>query len=243
MDQPERIGILRSFKALPNFPIADRRPLTTQVHGVDLHDDYGWLRAPNWQEAMRGPKKIPVDIAAYLNAENAYYDAAIADTTDLQAQLVKEMRASIKEDDSSVALKNGPFAYITRFDSGAEYPLFIRTPRAGGEDHVVLNVNTQAAVHDYFDLGQTAISPDQKVLAWAADVNGSEFYRLSFRNIETGTDLEYHIADVGSVAWADGQTLFYVRADANHKYNKVFRHTLGSHPADDELVFREDDPR
>ncbi|AGI67479.1 protease II [Octadecabacter antarcticus 307] len=233
----------RSFKALPDFPVADCRPLTTQVHGVDLHDDYGWLRAPNWQEAMREPDKLPVDIAAYLNAENAYYDAAMADTTDLQDQLVKEMRGRIKEDDSSVAHKNGPFAYSTRFDGGAEYPLFIRTPRAGGEDHVVLNVNTQAAAHDYFDLGQTATSPDQKVLAWAADVNGSEFYRLSFRNIENGTDLDYHISDVGSVAWADGQTLFYVRANANHKYNKVFRHTLGSDPADDVLVFSEDDPR
>jgi oligopeptidase B len=233
----------RSFKALPDFPVADLRPLTTQVHGVDLHDDYGWLRAPNWQEAMREPDKLPVDIAAYLNAENAYYETAMADTIDLQDQLVKEMRGRIKEEDSSVAHKNGPYAYSTRFDDGAEYPIFIRTPRAGGKDQVVLNVNTQAAIHDYFDLGQTAISPDHKVLAWAADVNGSEFYRLSFRAIENGTDLDYHISDVGSVAWADGQTLFYVRADTNHKYNKVFRHTLGSDPADDVLVFSEDDAR
>lgn len=232
-----------SFKALPDFPVADRRPLTTQVHCVDLHDDYGWLRAPNWQEAMREPDKLPVDIAEYLNAENAYYDFAMADTVDFQDQLVKEMRARIKEDDRSVAHKNGPYAYCTRFDDGAEHPLFIRTWRDGGDEHIVLNVNTQAAAHKYFDLGQTAISPDQKVLAWAADVNGSEFYRLSFRNIENGTDLDYHIADVGSVAWADEQTLFYVRANANHKYNKVFRHTLGSNPTNDVLVFSEDDLR
>ena len=233
----------RSFKALPDFPIADLRPFSMKIHGVNLNDNYNWLRAPNWQEAMREPSKLPLDIAMYLNAENDYYNEAMADTIDLQDQLVREMRGRIKEDDSSVAHRNGIYAYSTRFDVGAEYPLFIRKPSDGGKEQVYLNVNTQAKAYKYFDLGQTAISPDQKVLAWAADVNGSEFYRLSFRSIENGTDLDYHIEDVGSIAWADEQTLFYVRANTNHKYNKVFCHKVGSDPSDDVLVFYEDDSR
>ena len=76
--------------------------------GVTLTDDYAWLRAGNWQEAMRAPDKLPDDIKTYLEAENAYYDTAMADTADLQATLVAEMRGRIKEDDTSVPRKNGP---------------------------------------------------------------------------------------------------------------------------------------
>ncbi len=231
------------FKALPNAPIADCRPTVTTVHGVDLHDDYGWLRADNWQEAMRAPDKLPGDIADYLRAENAYYDAAMADTVALQDTLVAEMRGRIKEDDSSVPRQDGPYAYAVRYNDGAEYPLFIRTPRDGGGEEVILDVNAQAAAQDYFQLGMTQVSPDHRTLAWAADVNGSEFFRLTFRDTDSGTDRDYHIEDVGSVAWADGQTLFYVRVDARHHPNKVFRHTLGTDPTTDVLVYTESDPR
>ncbi|MGR3592164.1 MAG: S9 family peptidase [Limimaricola soesokkakensis] len=233
----------RSFKALPGAPVAERRPSIAHVHGVDLHDDYAWLRASNWQEAMREPQKLPTDIASYLEAENAYYEAAMADTVDLQARLVEEMRGRIKEDDSSVPRDHGPFAYAMRFAEGAEYPLFTRTPRDGGAEQVVLDVNVEAAAQAYFQLGRSQVSPDHKVLAWTADVNGSEFYRLSFRDIEAGTDLDYHIKDVASLAWADARTLFYVRVDARHHPNKVFRHVLGSDPAEDVLVFTEEDTR
>lgn len=232
-----------TFSALPDAPKAARRPVTTTVHGTDLHDDYGWLRADNWQEAMRAPDRLPADIAAYLTAENAYYDRAMADTTDLQARLVAEMRGRIKEDDSSVPRPNGPYAYGVRYDDGAEYPVFVRTPRDGGAAEVMLDVNTVAAAETYFQLGTTEVSPDHRTLAWAADVNGSEFHRLTFRDLTTGADLDYHISDVGSVAWADGRTLLYVRVDARHHPNQVYRHTLGTDPATDVLVYTEADTR
>ncbi|SEQ55700.1 oligopeptidase B [Loktanella sp. DSM 29012] len=233
----------RPFPALPNAPAAARKSTVTTVHGVDLHDDYGWLRADNWQEAMRAPDRLPAEIAAYLTAENAYYDAAMADTADLQTRLVAEMRGRIKEDDSSVPRENGPYAYSVRYDDGAEYPVFIRTPRHGGAAETMLDVNVMAATQDYFQLGTTQVSPDHATLAWAADVNGSEFHRLTFRDLTTGKDFNYHIPDVASVAWADGQTLFYVRVDARHHPNRVYRHTLGTDPATDTLAYTEDDMR
>jgi oligopeptidase B len=232
-----------SFPARPGAPTADRRPSITTIHGVDLSDDYGWLRAPNWQEAMRTPDQLPADIAAYLKAENAYYDAAMADTADLQSLLVAEMRGRIKEDDSSVPRHNGPYSYGVRYDGGAEYPVFIRTLRDGDMVEVMLDVNAAAAAEDYFQLGTTQVSPDHRTMAWAADVNGSEFHRLTFRDLTRGTDLDYHIPDVGSVAWADGQTLFYVRVDARHHPNQVYRHKLGTDPTTDTLVYTEGDTR
>ena len=232
-----------AFPAIDGAPIAEIRPVTAEAHGVTLHDDYAWLRADNWQEAMREPDKLPNDIKTYLNAENTYFDAAMADTDALQADLIAEMRGRIKEDDSTIPRKDGPYAYAMRYTEGAEHPLFVRTARDGGNDRTILDVNAEAAVADYFNLGSAQVSPDHATLAWSADTNGSEFYQLKFRNTETSVDADYVLTDVGSVAWADANTLFYVRVDENHRPNKVFLHRVGSDPAADVLVYEELDQR
>lgn len=239
----QRIILPYSFTDLPDAPKADRRSTVTNFHGVDLHDDYGWLRASNWQEAMRDPHKLPGDIASYLRAENAYFEAAMADTIDLQNSLVEEMRSRIREDDSSVPREDGPYAYLVRHNKGGEYPTVVRRPREGGAEQVMLDANAEAMSHDYFQLGVTQVSPDHRTLAWAADVNGSELFRLTFRDIESGTDFKYHINDVSSVAWANGETVFYVRVDERHHPNRLFRHTLGTDPENDVLIYTEHDLR
>src|SRR5215470_10305011 len=95
-------------------PQAARRPQSSTWHGVTLTDDYAWLRADNWQEVMRDPAKLDPAIRAYLEAENAYAERALADTTALQNVLFEEMKGRIKEDDSSVPAADGPFAYYAR---------------------------------------------------------------------------------------------------------------------------------
>ena len=100
-------------------PRADKRPVVTHHRGIEIRDDYAWLKADNWQEVIRDPSVLPADIRAHLEAENAWCDAAMADTKGLQEALVAEMRGRIKEDDSSVPTPHGPFAYATRYLEGA----------------------------------------------------------------------------------------------------------------------------
>ena len=83
-------------------PKADRRPRVEIWHGHEKRDDYHWLKAENWQEVMHDPALLPADIRAFLEAENAYHEAALADTQALQDTLFAEMKGRIKEDDSSV---------------------------------------------------------------------------------------------------------------------------------------------
>ena len=68
-------------------PHAVRRPLTSLYHGIERVDDYAWLRAANWQAVMRDPALLDPEIRAYLEAENAYTKAIMADTEPLQAKL------------------------------------------------------------------------------------------------------------------------------------------------------------
>src|SRR3990172_452452 len=91
-------------------PRAARRPLTSRHHGIARVDDYAWLRAANWQAVIRDPALLDPEIRAYLEAENAYTKAVLAETEKLQAALFAEMKGRIKEDDSGVPAPDGAFA-------------------------------------------------------------------------------------------------------------------------------------
>ena len=231
------------FPAASGSPIAKRITVTNELHGTLLEDHYAWMRAANWQEAMRDPQQLPDDIKAYLEAENTYYEAAMGDTQELQGTLIAEMRGRIKEDDTSVPVKDGPFLYSWKYVEGGEHPIRIRSSIDGQTEEVLLDVNKEAEGKDYFEVGYVGEDPTHSLLAWSCDTSGSEYYQLRFRKAGETTDFGEEIADVGSVAWADATTLFYTRVDENHRPSKVYRHEIGDDPKDDVLVFEEPDPR
>jgi len=241
-------------------PLAKRLPVTSQRHGVKLTDDYGWLRADNWQDVMRDPSLLPADIRTHLEAENAYMNATMADTRELQQTLFDEMKGRIKEDDSSVPSRDGPWFYFSSFVTGGQYPLFSRrrstggidaasaststsTSTSGSEDVVLLDGNLEAEGHSYWGLGAISHSPDHKILAYATDTNGSERYTIRFRDLETGLDLPDEITETGGgLVWAqDSATIYYIRLDDNHRPLFVYRHRLGAPVADDPLIYEEAD--
>ncbi|MEN0088621.1 MAG: S9 family peptidase, partial [Pseudomonadota bacterium] len=194
-------------------PVAERQPVTTTHHGRTLVDDYAWLRADNWQEAMREPDKLPEPIADYLKAENAYQDAGLADTAERREALVEEMKGRIKEDDSSVPRPDGPYEYWMKYEPGGEYPIFMRQKRGGGEESVIFNADEEGKGKAYFSLGAMDRRPDHKMLAWCVDESGSEYYTARFRDLETGKDVGEKLADVSGLSWTDNQTLYYELTD------------------------------
>src|SRR5205807_3135817 len=123
----------------PVPPIADKRPRPFTVHGVTVTDDYAWLKDENWQQVLRDPAVLAADIRKHLEAENAYCEAVLATTQELQKQLVSEMRARIKEDDSTVPSPDGPFEYLTRYRDGGQHELIGRVPRNGTDAHIILD--------------------------------------------------------------------------------------------------------
>ena len=226
-------------------PRADARSLTFETHGLKRQDDYAWLRADNWQEVMRdGRAALDDDIEAYLDAENAYQDAIMAPTKELQDKLFGEMRGRIKEDDSSVPAPDGPYAYGIKYVTGGQHPKFIRTKRDGSDEEIFLDGDKEAEGKAYFKFGGASHSDDHKLLAWGYDDKGSEFYTVRIRDLQSGKDSETRIEDTGGggVFSADSKYLFYIRLDANHRPSKLFRHEIGTDPAKDVLVYEEQDP-
>ncbi|WP_011580205.1 MULTISPECIES: S9 family peptidase [Chelativorans] len=231
------------FPALP-APKADKRPVTDTRHGFTRTDEYGWLRAGNWQEVLRNPAALADDIRAHLEAENAYHEAMMEDTKELQKLLFAEMKGRIKEDESSVPMKDGPFAYGSAYRKGGEHPRFFRTPREGGAEDVLLDGDREAEGKSYFHIGGVGHSPDHRYMLWSIDDKGSEFFTLRVRDLETKRDLADHVEGTnGSGTFtADARGFYYTRLDDNHRPSKVFYHAIGADSAQDRLVYEEADP-
>lgn len=226
-------------------PIAARRPVRSTHHGVDLVDDYGWLRAANWQEVMRTPSLLDPEIRTHLEAENAYLRAQLAHTSVLQETLFKEMKARLKEDDRQVPTPDGPWEYFPRFVKGGQYAQLCRIPRCGDAEaaNIILDGNKEAAGKTYWDLGGASHAPNHALLAYASDDKGSELYTIRIRDLATGENLPDEIPDTrGSLVWAqDSRTLYYVRVDANHRPLYVYRHIVGTPASEDVLIYEEKD--
>ncbi|MEP9370987.1 S9 family peptidase [Mesorhizobium sp. KR1-2] len=227
-----------------NAPQTDERPVEDTRHGITRVDEFAWLRAENWQEVFRDPTTLDPAIRDHLNAENVYQTALMADTEELQKRLFNEMKGRIKEDDSSVPMKDGPYAYGSSYKKGGQQPRFFRIPRDGGEEQIILDGDAEAEGKAYFHLGGLDHSSDHKRLLWAFDDMGSEFYKLHVRDLATGEDLPDQIGDTGgSGVWNAGNDgFFYTRLDQNHRPSKVFFHALGTDAAEDRLVFEETNP-
>jgi oligopeptidase B len=224
-------------------PVAPRRAHAFTAHGMTVTDDYAWLKDANWQEVLRDPTVLNADIRHHLEAENAYTESLLGHTAPLQKKLVAEMRGRIKEDDSSVPSPDGPFAYFRKFREGGQHELFGRMPRDGGEAQIVLDGDALAESHDYFKFGGSRHSPDHSLVAWSADIKGSEYFTIRVREWQSGRDFDDVVEETdGAVVWAtDCKSFFYVKLDDNHRPMQVWRHRLGTGQADDVLVHEEQD--
>ncbi len=230
---------------MPNPPTARTCDAFIEHHGQRVDDPYAWLRAENWQEVMRDPSTLDPEIRAHLEAENAYTDAMLADTKELQDKLFQEMKGRLKEDESSVPMKDGPWAYFQRFQPGQQQPQFCRHPADDpAQVEIMLDGNVEAEGKPYFRVASMQHTDNHTLLAWAADVSGSEDYTIRFRDLASGEDLEETVGEATpSMTWAaDGQHLFYTKHDENWRPYSVWRHKLGTVQADDVCVFEEKDP-
>ncbi|GGA76203.1 oligopeptidase B [Nitratireductor aestuarii] len=225
-------------------PRADQRPVTATHHGHTRTDEYAWLRAENWQEVLRDPSVLDPALRQHLEAENAYVAEQMADTADLQKTLFAEMRGRIKEDDSSVPMKHGPYAYGADFREGGEHPRYFRTPRNGGDKSILIDGDELAKGKAYFQVGAVDPSPDHGRILWSYDDKGSEYYTIRIRDAATLADLSDLVEGTGGdgAFSADGSGFWYIQLDENHRPAKLFFHQIGTESSEDRLVFENDEP-
>ena len=214
-------------------PVAKKIPKTTVINGHTLVDNYFWMR----------DKKNP-EVRAYLEAENAYTDAAMKPTELLQKKLYGEMLSRIKETDVEVPYAEGDYFYYSRTEAGKQYQ--IRCRKKGSleaAEEIVLDINELAKGQVFMGVAAYTVSPDSNLLAYSTDNTGFRQYVLHVKDLRTGQLLADHAEKVGSVVWAsDNKTLFYTVEDPAKRYYRLYRHTVGTSGPDD-LVYEEKDER
>ena len=222
---------------MTSVPVAPQRPHAITQHGQTRIDDYYWMRNREDPEVLK-----------YLRAESDYLEEMIGHTKPLQEQLFTEMKGRIQETDSTIPEKRGAYLYYERTEAGKQYPIFCRRKDAAGSpEEILLDQNALAEENPFCSVGAVAVSPDGNRLAYSVDFGGREVYTLHIKDLTTGVFYPETIENIlgsayerGSVEWAnDNRTLFYVTLDEALRPYKLFRHTLGTDPREDALIFHE----
>jgi oligopeptidase B len=231
-------------------PIAESRPITRTHHGDEFVDEYEWMR----------DKEDPATLA-YLEAENAYTEAATDHLEPLRQQIFDEIKARTLETDLSVPTRHGAWWYYARTIEGQQYAIRARCAVADVDDwtppelsadsaipgeEILLDSNVEAEGHEFFSLGAFSVSDDENFLAWSVDTQGDERYTIRVKDLRTGEVLADEITGAsGGATWsADGTHLFYTTVDDAWRPFRVWRHRIGTtDPAADVLVHEEPDER
>lgn len=215
-------------------PTADKVAKNLEIHGDVRVDNYYWLNQRENEEVID-----------YLERENDYYEKMTAHTKELKESLFEEMKSRIKEDDESVPYFYNGYYYITRFETGKDYPIYSRKKGSlEAEEEVMFDVNEMAEGHSYYRLSGLNVSPDNEWVSFGVDTVSRRKYTLYIKNLVTGEVLPETIPlTTGSSTWAnDNKTLFYTRKDEQTlRSNQIFRHTKGTPASQDALIYTEDD--
>src|SRR5690242_18618661 len=212
---------------MPTTPPAVRQvPSERTFHGDVVADEFAWLA-----------KKDDPETIAYLEAENAWTEAATAHLADLRSTLFEEIKGRTQETDLSVPSRKGGYWYYTRTVEGKQYGIQCRVAVAPGEtdppmaedkpgEEVLLDGNALAEGKDFFALGTFDVSPDGNWLAFSTDFDGDERFTLRVKNLSTGEVLTDEVPDTFyGTAWsADGSALFYITVDDAWRPHRVWRH-------------------
>lgn len=199
-------------------------------------DDLAWLKDRS------NPR-----VLEFLEEENRRADMALEGTRALQGELYGEFKARMRESDRSAPVRVDDFHYYHRTEEGKPYRVWARTrghPDAEeAEEEVLLDENALARGHEFFRVGAVVVSPDHGYLAHGYDVDGDETYTIVIKDLHTGSILLERLEGAATtMAWAeDGNTLLYTTRDDAKRAYRVYRHSLGSEPDDDVLVYEERD--
>jgi oligopeptidase B len=211
-----------------------RVPTRLEKHGHVRTDDYYWLR-----------ERDNPEVIAYLTSENQYAEEQLGHTTGLEQKLFAEIKGRFKQTDMSVPYRLDNYFYYTRYEEGKEYPIYARKRGALDQtEEIMLDANLLAEGHEFFSIGGWAVSFEHDLFAYVVDTEGRRIFTAYVKNLRTGELLPDVIPKVTeNLTWAnDNRTLFYAKQDPTTlRAFQIYRHVLGTDPADDRLVFEESD--
>ncbi|MBC7386024.1 MAG: S9 family peptidase [Cryobacterium sp.] len=212
---------------------------TILEHGETREDPYFWLR-----------EKENPEVEKYVREENAYYATVMDRLKDLKTDYFEKLKSRMEPEAIEVPYRHGPFRYGAYIPEGKEYAVYTRSKEESRSLHpadgvVWLDLNEVAKAHDYVSLGGFTPNDAHDLIAYTLDVEGNEIYRLHFISTDARPAPSEIIENVeGDIVYSkNGQYIFYVRLNDQHRPYQVWRHALRTPSTEDLLIFEEKDPR
>jgi oligopeptidase B len=220
------------------MPNAEKKQYITKIHGVELQDDYHWLRDTNW------PNVQDKDILKYLEDENKYAENFFKDKEALKSELFEEIKSKIKLTDQTLWTKKDNYFYYTRTEEDKNYPIYCRKKGSmQADEEILIDVNELSKDANYFSLSSFSVSPDHKLLAYSFDDTGGEKYKIKILNLKNREYLSDEITNtLGKITWHEDQKgFFYTPVNDKWRVKEVKYHKLGDDPSKDKQIFFEED--
>ncbi|NBN05849.1 MULTISPECIES: S9 family peptidase [Proteus] len=219
-------------------PKANKVPHVMTEHGDTRTDNYYWLR----DDSRKDPKVLD-----YLNAENAYTESVMKEGKALEETLFNEMVSRMAQNDESVPYIYNGYTYRTIYQEGKDFPIYQRKPvNSESEWEVLVDGNERAKGHEFYQLGDLTISPDNRRIAIAEDKEGRRNYNVAYKDLSDNTWKENVLTNISAnLVWAnDSKTLFYVDKDPQTLLPyQIYRHQYGTDRKQDVKIFEENDDR
>jgi oligopeptidase B len=229
----------------PQPPAAEKIPRELTAHGNKRTDNYYWMKLSDEQKNAEKKDAVTQKVLDYLNSENEYLKTKLKHTEAFQEKLYNEIVGRIKQTDESVPYKDNGYWYYDRYEQGQEYPVYCRKKESlSAPEETLLNVNDLAKGHDYYQVRGLKVSEDNNLLAYGVDTISRRQYTIYVKDLRSGKIVEEPVLNTeGYVVWAnDNKTFFYSKKDSlTLRSDRVFRHNLGTPPAKDPLIFKEND--
>lgn len=214
-------------------PTAKKIPVELSMHGDTRIDNYYWLKD-------RGNPEV----ITYLESENAYTKEYLKPSDKFREDLYSEIIGRIEQTDLSVPYRFNGYFYYTLYETEKEYPVYCRKKGSlTADEEILLNINEMAGSHEFYDIGDWSVSPDNKMIAFTSDTVSRRQYSVYIRNLETGQLVDDQLCNTSeSIVWAnDNKTIFYVVKDETLRPYKIFRHSIGDDKSRDVMVYHETD--
>ena len=207
----------------------------------------------HWLEERDDP-----EVTAFLEAANQQQAEWFAPLAPLEETLYQSHLARRELAVTSLKTTLDHFTFWSKTGAEDNYACWWRHPNDQPEQHeCFLDVNARASEHDFYDMGDMALSPDEQWLAWTEDTQGDERFTLWLKALPNGSPIQL-LSDIGAgLCWAEDQTattatLLFTRFDDTQRPDSIWRLALSlaelstsQGPAaliSPELVLREEDP-
>lgn len=220
------------MKAQPHIPALHDATQLSPVARFKRKDDPHW----HWLENRDDP-----EVESFLEQANEESTACFAPLEPLVEALYAGhlARRELAVDGLRTPLDHHTYWSETAHD--ADYPIWWRHPNHdASQRECVLDVQARARHHDFMEVADMAIAPDENWLAWTEDTNGDENFDLFLRVLPDGEPRRL-LTDIGPELCCaeDNRSLLFTRYDDTQRPDSVWRLDIESGKS--ACLFRETD--